>query len=75
MRTLPTAPAPVWQPRPRSYTVEHKRDLRPGWGFDWHLHTAGDGHWCVGGREAGAFASETEAHAAGRRWVETGRAA
>jgi hypothetical protein len=67
--------APKFQPEPRSYTVTFKRDLRPGWGLDWHLHTAGGGHWCVGGRQAGAFRSETEAHSAGRRWVETGRVA
>lgn len=36
------------------------------------LHTAGDGHWCVGGAEAGTFDHRAAAEAAGRLWVETG---
>lgn len=36
------------------------------------LHTAGSGHWCVGGRETGKYASRERAEQAGLIWVETG---
>lgn len=64
----------------RAYEIEpHLR--HDGWqqGFNgptyeaFWLHTSGQGHWVQGGRRAGRFHTETDAHAHGRFWVETGR--
>ena len=66
------APAPAYVPAPRSYAVKEHRDFRPeARGLDWRCYMYGDGHWCTG-PQYHTFRSETEAHAAGRRWVATG---
>lgn len=57
---------------PRTYRIEHKRDLR-GTGLDWRLYTYGPGHWCIGEGHSGSFRTDAEAVAAGEDWLATGR--
>lgn len=65
-------------PTPRSYSVEHNRDLRrlypggPLTGADWTLRLSGSGHWCRANGTSGRYGSEADAERRGRLWVATG---
>lgn len=62
--------------RARRYTVERLPDwhMRTRQGLPFGLRKYGPGHWCVGEGVLNAFATEDAAEAAGKAWVETGRA-